>query len=377
MLIPTGEIVSDVERIAVLRANSIGDFIVALPALDALRAAYPGAAITYLGTDWHGPFLAGRPGPWDEVVCVPHYRGVRGDAGSTDSPEIAAFFAEQQLRGYDLAVQLHGGGANSNPFVSRLGARVTVGSRDTGAQPLDRWTPYVRYQHEVLRFLEVVGLVGAPPVTLEPRLHLTPRDVAEAARTLPPSSRLLAVLHPGANDARRRWPTASFAAVGDALAERGVDVVVVGAERERDLTGAVVATMTAPALDAGGRLSLGETAAVLARSAVMVGNDSGPRHVAAAVGTSTVGVFWVGNLVNVGPLTRRRHRVLVSFQMRCPTCGQEQDGSRCEHDESFVANVSVDDVRAQALDLLTDAVSTATGERTDVQSATRAERGVA
>ena len=68
------ERVPGVRRIAVLRANAIGDFIFTLPALEALRAAYPQAEIVLLAKKWHAAFLRGRPGPVDRVVAVPPFR---------------------------------------------------------------------------------------------------------------------------------------------------------------------------------------------------------------------------------------------------------------------------------------------------------------
>src|SRR3954464_13483167 len=70
---PVGPLVDDVRSIVVLRANGIGDFVVVIPALEALRAAYPDAHITYLGLPWHAELLEGRPGPWDAVDVVPPY----------------------------------------------------------------------------------------------------------------------------------------------------------------------------------------------------------------------------------------------------------------------------------------------------------------
>lgn len=351
LLRPSGDLVPDVRRIAALRANSIGDFVVAIPALAALRAAYPDAQVTYLGTEWHETWLGDRPGPWDVVTTVPPYPGFRGHSGSTDSPELRAFFAEQQAHRYDLALQLHGGGLQSNPFVTRLGARITAGSRDSGVPPLDRCLPYAKHQHEVLRFLEVVGLVGAPPVTLEPTLYVTAADRRESLGVLEPTERPLVAVHPGANDPRRRWPPASFAAVADTLVAAGAEVVLIGTADEAHLTGEVMGRMRETSTDLAGRLSLGGTTALLERCSLLVANDSGPRHIAGAVGTATVAVFWCGNAINVGPLTRRRHRLLLSFRICCPVCGAEQSRDRCEHDVSFVADVDVDDVRREALDL--------------------------
>ncbi len=76
MLPPGGPKIDGVRRIAVPRANGLGDFVVALPALAALRAAYPRASITYLGLPWHRTLLPGRPGPWDRLIVVPPCPGV-------------------------------------------------------------------------------------------------------------------------------------------------------------------------------------------------------------------------------------------------------------------------------------------------------------
>lgn len=355
LLDPPGPVVPAVERIAVLRSNGIGDFVMALPALSALRAAYPAAHITYLGTTWHPDLLDGRPGPWDRTVVVPRYPGVRdSDEATRDSTEVRAFFAEQQRERYDLAVQLHGGGGNSNPFVRSLGARLAVGLRDVDAPPLDRDVRYSYYQHEVVRFLEVVALVGAVPVEIEPRLAVTAADRAAADAAVPGSGPLVAV-HPGASDRRRRWPPDRFAAVADAVAAQGAQIVLVGhGDDDARAAGQIAAAMRAPALDLVGRLSMSAMVGLFARCRVVLGNDSGPRHLAAAAGAATVGVYWCGNLINAGPLTRARHRVGVSFRTACPECGADQGMGRCAHNPSFVADVPVEEVTASVLELYED-----------------------
>ena len=183
------ELVKDVRKLAVLRANAIGDYLVSLPALEALRAAYPDAELVLLGSGWHAGFLAGRPGPVDRCLPVPPTAGVRDDRPPSLPAVVDRFFARMRAERFDLAVQLHGGGRHSNAFVRRLGARVTAGSRAPDAPPLDRTVPYTPYQHEVHRFLEVAGLVGAAPVTLEPRLDSPscPRTCAAAQRRTNPS----------------------------------------------------------------------------------------------------------------------------------------------------------------------------------------------
>lgn len=349
------ERVPDIARIAVLRANSIGDYLFAVPALDALRAAYPGAEITLLGRAWHAQLVPGRPGPVDEVVVVPPARGVSlpdtADPDPADGPALDAFFAAMRRRRFDVALQLHGGGRWSNPFVERLGARVTAGMRSHDAPPLDRWVRYVYWHHEVLRHLEVVGLVGATPVGVEPRFHVVDTDRRELDAVAGPLPHPLLVLNAGANDGRRRWPPERFAAVGDALADAGAGVVVTGDEGDVPLAGTVVAAMRRPARSLAGRLSLCGLAALLERADLVVSNDTGPLHLASAVGTATVGVYWCGNMVNAAPVATDRHRTVPSWQVHCSRCGADCMVAECHHRDSFVLGVTVDDVAAAALDV--------------------------
>ena len=348
------ELVKDVRKLAVLRANAIGDYLVSLPALMALRAAYPHAELVLLGADWHAEFLAGRPGPVDRCLSVPPTVGVRDDRPPAPSATVDRFFAHMRAERFDLAVQLQGGGRHSNPFVRRLAARVTAGSRALDAPPLDRTLPYTRYQHEIHRFLEVAGLVGATPVTLEPRLQVTAADRAETAAALAEDDRPLVVLHPGANDPRRRWPVERLAVVGSELARKGARLAVVGTAADQPLADRLLATLDGEAADLTGRLRLGGLAGLLERATLLVGNDSGPRHLAAAVGTATVAVYWCVSLGSYGPLYRARHRAPTAWRLHCPVCGANglQQDCRSSHHASLVADVTIDEVLAEALDLL-------------------------
>jgi ADP-heptose:LPS heptosyltransferase len=353
-MLPGSKLVQNVRKIAVLRAGGIGDFIFTLPALAALRAAYPEAEITLLGAAWHEELLSGRPGPPERAIEVPPSTGVNGpDTGvDEDEEELERFFARIRKERFDLALQMHGGGGYSNPFVQRLGARVTAGLQASGASPLDRCVPYVYHQSEYLRFLEVAGLVGAQTVNLEPRLAVTERDLDEAAGVIPEAEGPLVALHPGAGDPRRQWPPEKFAAVGDALADSGARVAVVGVEKDRTLISGVVDAMNREALDICGRLSLSGLAGLSSRCAVVVSNDSGPLHLAAAVGAATVGIFWGPNLINAGPSTRARHRPVLSWRSNCPICGDTLFDGSCGHRASVVADVPVEEVENHALDLL-------------------------
>ncbi|GAA4578152.1 glycosyltransferase family 9 protein [Planotetraspora phitsanulokensis] len=342
----TGLLVDGVERIAVLRAGVMADLLIALPAFEALKSAYPAAAITLLGREWHERFLRNRPGPVDEVVPLPPISGVSSAAGGAVPDEV---YDDLRSRRFDVVVQMHGGGRDCNPFVRRLGARLTAGLCAPGAEPLDRWIPYVDHQHEILRSLEVAGLLGAGTADVEPRLSVIREDWAELNRHLGRLPKGLVAIHPGAPDPRRRWPPECFAEVADRL---GRPVVVTGTEPDRGVVDRVTAAMKRPGLVVIDDLSVGGLAALYAACDLVVSNDSGPRQLAAATGTPTVGIFWCGDLISRGPLSRGMHRPLISWTVHCSGCGGA--GSLgCGHESaSWVADVTVDDVLEQAQDLL-------------------------
>jgi ADP-heptose:LPS heptosyltransferase len=351
--------VPGVRRVVVLRANGLGDYVVAQPALAALRAAYPDATITLVTSPPVAALLAERPAPVDEVLAAPRVAGVRGEPGGPpdDPPEVVErFCAAMRESRFDLGVQLHGGGGNANPLLLRFGARVTAGSRAPGAAPLDRTVPWTDLQHDLLRWLEVVALVGAEPVVLRPRVAVTPADRAAAADALDGvgAGPLLAV-HPGATDPRRRWPPHRLGELAAALDARGARVVLLGGPGDAALVDEIRAGMGRAAdraVDLAGRLTLAAMVGVLERADLFVGNDSGPRHLAEAVGTATVGVFTRANLVDVAPLFRARHRVLVSWASRCAACGGDYLVTACGCGATVLGDIGVDAVLAAARELL-------------------------
>ncbi|MGN6250198.1 MAG: glycosyltransferase family 9 protein [Marmoricola sp.] len=328
----TGDVVEDVQRIVVLRANALGDFVQTLPALQGLRATYPAAEVVLVGTPMHRALLADRPSPVDRVELVPRIGGRhRLPESDAEWPLVEPLLEGLRADRVDLAVQLHGGGRWSNPFVAALRPRVAVGARAPGAAPLDRCTPYQLFQHEVERMLEVVALAGVRGADPVPHLAVTPADRVAATELLGADDRPLVVLHPGGTDPRRHWPLDRLLAVGRALEADGARTLLLTEE-----------------------LRFPELVGVLDRAVLLVGNDSGPRHLADAVGTATVAVYWSGNLINAGPVRCARHDVHVSWRTACPVCGAngwaelypERPGADagCDHDASWVGDVPLPEV---------------------------------
>ena len=205
----------DVNRIVVFRGGGLGDVLMAMPAIDALAAAYPDAEIVLVCTPFFSGLMADRPSVVTRCVTMPPVRGIyEPDEPLADVHAERRRFDDEMTRSpIDLGVQLHGDGKWANPFLLNMKPRWTVGTRTGDAEPLTRSVPYRSYQSQVMRCLEVVGLAGAPPITLEPRIVVTAADVKKAGEVLPRSDSPTITFHPGARDPCRRWPASSFATV--------------------------------------------------------------------------------------------------------------------------------------------------------------------
>jgi ADP-heptose:LPS heptosyltransferase len=254
-----------------------------------------------------------------------------------------------QAEAFDLALQMHGAGAYSNPFVLNLGARYSVGLKAQHAVPLERWIPYIYYQNEVVRALEVAALAGASAATrqLQPRLPVLESDLQAAAPALERIRAPFVVVHPGSTDPRRCWSPEKFAAVADACAANGLQVVLTGTQMEAERIQATAAAMRAPAINLLDQLSLPGLVGLLSRAALFVGNDSGPLHLALAAGTRAVGLFWVEYILNSLPLLRENFYPLIAWQRSCPLCGcfldkaeADNPSGACKHGVSMIEEIT-------------------------------------
>src|SRR6185312_15611981 len=167
---------------------------------------------------------------------------------------------------------------------------------------------------------EIAALAGATTSRLEPRIEVTETDEAEAAPILEIiKGKPYVVIHSGADDERRIWPAGKFAEVSDALTDRGYGIILTGTSKEERTVARIAQAMRHEALPCTS-LKLGGLAALLRKSGLVISNDTGPLHLARAVGADTVGIFWAPNVLNWGPPNRMRHRLAISWQLECPQC---------------------------------------------------------
>ncbi len=351
----------DIKKIAILRANALGDFIVTLPALHAIRLKYRHAEIVLLGKPWHKEFLIAGRCPVDRVVIVPIMKGIRNEKNEPENiAEQERFFEEMQQEHFDIAIHFHGNGISANCFLNRLNAALTVGLTSQNAEPINLSIPFYYYESEVLRYLEVAALIDAKADSIEPRINVLDQDKKEIKGLLYLlDKKPFVVLNPFAVDIRRTWPAENYAPLADWLKEKKFEVVFTGTKEESSGVEKIISAMNHKALNSCGTLSLGGLAALLQQAALVIAGDTGPLHLARAVNTPTVGMYWAPNLVNWGPLSRQIHRPLISWNMTCPFCGiipndpypfEPQD--ECRHEVSFVRDISPDAVIEAAGELL-------------------------
>lgn len=312
-----------VARIAVVRALQLGDLLVAVPALRALRARFPQAEVTLIGLPWAASFAQRFARYVDRFVEFPGWPGIA--EAPYDAARTRRFLDEQQAYGYDLVIQLHGSGGASNPFALALGGRMTVGyAQGVAPDELTDAVPYPDDQREVVRALGLMRLLGCAARDTRLEFPLVAADHAEAQALLEPLAARGAPLigiHAGARASARRWPVESFAAVADVLAcDHGAQIILTGAADEVEIVAAVAQTMRAPALNFAGKTSLGGLAALLTRLDLFIGNDTGTAHVAQAVGAPSVTIFGPADPQRWAPLDTERH-MIVRRPVACSPCG--------------------------------------------------------
>lgn len=351
----------DIKKIAVLRANALGDFIVTLPALNAIRNTYPTAEIVLLGRPWHRDYLIAGRSPIDRVIVVPVKKGIRTEVNEIeDIQQVTDFFEAMQQENFDIAIHFQGNGISANPFITRLNARLTAGLTTGNAAPLDRSINFYYYQSEVLRYLEVAALIDARPTDIEPRISVLKQDKEEIKGLLHfLHNKHYVVLHPFATDKRRAWPIENYLSLANRLKQKNVEVVFTGSKKDKDTVEDIIAVMENKAINTCGTVSLGGLTALLAGANLVIAPDTGPLHVARAVKTPTVGIYWAPNFINWGPLSRSIHHPLLSWNMTCPYCGiipntpfPFEPQSSCTHEVSFVRNITVEAVMEAAENLL-------------------------
>ena len=293
---------ADMRRLLVVKTSAIGDVIHALPVVQAIKDAAPGITLDWVVRARSADVLRGNPAI-DTLHILPDKPGA-GD--------LLALRREMHAAHYDIALDMQGL-ALSGLITFLSGAPVRVGwdrGREGNAlfltHPLVPGKAPVRHEIDLLYgFAEALGAYTAHP-EYTPQPYLAAEGAAKAAQWLQSLTRPRVALNVGASRAYKRWPAERWGEVARGLVEDGLGLVFIG-----DKNDAAVVAELAPTLPGGsfvnlsGQTTLRELASVLAACDLLVSGDSGPMHLAVAVGTPTVALFGATDPKRHGPYGRR------------------------------------------------------------------------
>jgi heptosyltransferase-1 len=310
-------------RFLCIMTTGLGDTLWSFPALESLRKSFPASSIVALASPLGGELL--EHNPWTDRVCVWRHP--------------VRLWRELIEERFDTVLVFHASLRALFPFGALLGAERLIGTAGQN-KGLDRlltaalpWTG----GHEVERRLDIVEAAGGKRQATRLSFFLTPEERRWAKEALPREP--FALLHPGAKDRYKVWPLARFAEVGKRLQAEGLHVVCSGAAGDGDL---------APLIPGSIRLCVPvrRLAAALEAAAVAISCDTGPFHLAAAVGAPAIGLYAPTDPARCGPWQESRAEVI----RKAPTC-LPCIGRRCA--EPFcLYQIGVDEVVKKSLDLI-------------------------
>jgi heptosyltransferase-2 len=337
-----------IERILIRGTNWIGDVVMTLPAVAAVRKTWPRARISILAKPWVADVYRLSPDV-DEIIPFEEpgrHTGIRGKW---------RLAAELRRYRFDCAILLQN--AIEAAILARLaGIPLRAGYNSDGRGALlthsVRRSPEIRTVHQIDYYLAMVGAVGCLAARRD--VHLSPgADYAETAERLfkqygLEGNRHLIGIAPGAAyGPAKKWFPERFAAVTDRLIDdTGAQAVLFGSAGDRSSTTAVAQSTRHPLIDIAGKTNLKEAMAVIARCNLFLSNDSGLMHVAGALGIPTIAIFGSTNPTATSPVGKKS--VVIHHDVNCGPCLKPV----CPTDFRCMEIIGVDEVYAAAHQLL-------------------------
>lgn len=345
-----------IRSIVVRGTNWVGDSVMSVPALRLVRARFPSARITLLIRPWVRDVFSAVDFV-DDVMLYDAAGRHRGAAGF--------FRLARELRGggFDLAILLQNAfGAALLTRAARIPLRLGY-ARDVRAALLThpvRIDPAVRRVHQSYYYAGILSGAGLLPErpwedsTLLPPVRIGVKEEdRRAARALLASSgidpnELVVGINPGAAYGPAKcWPADRYAEVADRLvAQQAARIVLVGSAGEAPVAADVARRMRRPAVVLAGRTTLGQLMGLISECSLLVTNDSGPMHLAAALGVRQVAIFGSTNEIATGPLSTAAR--VVKHQVPCNPCLLRV----CPIDFRCMTRIGVEDVWSAVAELL-------------------------
>lgn len=325
------------KRILLVKPSALGDIIHALPAAALLKRKWPGATLSWLVARPFAPLLETNPNV-DETIYFDRDRGGSLAEHGGNARKLARRLREGT---FDLVIDLQGL-FRSGWLAWQTRAPVRVGFNYAREGAAFFYTHKVRTppgeRHAVERYLDVAEFLGCGRDSVGFHLQTTPDDEAAVETLLAPlNGEPSAVLLPGTNWPTKRWPAEYFAELAVRLREEFSLPIVVAGGRDATDAARLILKSAPSALDVTTKTSVRELVALLRRAALVVCNDSGPMHLAAALGRPLVAPFGPTSPSRTGPWGRMEG--VIRLDIVCSPCFERT----CVH-QSCLRGLSVDRV---------------------------------
>jgi heptosyltransferase-2 len=304
-------------KLVVRMPNWVGDAVMALPVLGSLAASGPDIEVWAAGEPWVADLIPAGSGVRG-TLTVPRTRGLRGFKAAAAALKPHRFDAGLLLtNSFGSALVLRLAGVPERWGYARDGRGLLLTRRVRVKEAIEP-----RHQRDY--YLDLLAGLGFAAAFAGSGLKVTPEETAAAERMLDEAgrdrSKPLVILNPGAAyGPAKRWPADRFASLGRLFQSRaGADILLVGSAGERDIAGLVAEGLERPALNLAGRTSLRELVALIGLGRLFVTNDTGPMHIADALGTPILAVFGPTDPVATGP--GRARAAILKKDVPCWPC---------------------------------------------------------
>lgn len=328
------------KNVLIVKLSAIGDVIHALPVSYALKQTYPDARITWVVEKAAYDLLTNNPFI-DEIIIFdkPKFKSLKGLLSN-------GYKLSQRLKAhkFDLAIDLQG--LFKSAAISYLSGApkrlVYCNARELSDKIGQRICGDHQHGHIVDQYLDVAKYLGCKIDDVIFPMNIIELEAKKAEAIANHAGLKLensyVVLAPGTNWPSKCWPTTHFAKLADKLYDANIIPVIIGGPNDQRLAKEIISNTKIPPIDLTGKTSLKQLAYIIRKSKVFVGGDTGPMHLAVAVGTSVVTMFGPTDPKRNGPYGEN-HKVLLAPHA-CQGCWQR----KCPQNKDCLSEVTVDQV---------------------------------
>ena len=329
------------KRILVVKLDHLGDVLLATPVFSNLRQAYPDAELHALTGTWSRVVLEKHPDV-NKVLAYDSPAFCR-TGQPTSLRQTFQLYRELRRQKYDLMVELR----SDWRIICFSLLQVTPKRLDRAALQVANKLGFTQFSgiHETTRNLDILKQAGIPTPTQTTTFSVTAEDERWASNFLTAHQidreELLIAIHPGSPIPLKRWMPERYAELADWLtARKRAKILFVGVKDETPIITEIQRLMRAESINIAGKTTLTQLASILHICNVFIGNDSGPMHLAAAVGTPTIGLYGPGDPTRFGPVGTKCRT--IQSKTDCPPCR----GTTCRFGkDGCMSKIQVADVR--------------------------------